>query len=79
MLERTDDGHILVTGGTPAARGDDLTLEVATGGLRLDVRVVQAEPVLIDGAVHHRLRLDVVDAVNGTQDPTGTFRKGPRA
>jgi hypothetical protein len=77
VLEQTDDDHILVTGETPAGRGDDLTLEVATGGLRLDVRVVRTEPVLVDGGVRHRLRLEVLDAVGGSA-LGNDLGKGPR-
>jgi hypothetical protein len=61
VLERTESGDVWVTGDTPARRGDALILEVATGGLRLDVRVLESEPVLVDGGVRHRLRLRILD------------------
>ena len=61
VLERSDSGEIWVLGETPGRRGDDLILEVATGGLRLDVNVADSEPVLVDGGVRHRLRLKVTD------------------
>ena len=61
VLERAENGGIWVLGSTPARRGDDLTLEVATGGLRLDVRVVHSEPVVVEGSVRHRLQLRILD------------------
>lgn len=61
VLEKSDSGDVWVLGETPARRGDSLILEVATGGLRMDVRVLESEPVLVDGGVRHRLKLRVVD------------------
>jgi hypothetical protein len=61
VLEKTDNGDVWVLGETPARRGDALILEVATGGLRMDVQVLESEPVLIDGGVRHRLRLRLTD------------------
>lgn len=60
-LEKTEAGDVWVVGETPARRGDVFILEVATGGLRMDVRVLDSEPVLVDGVVRHRLRLKVLD------------------
>ena len=60
VLDRSDRGEIWVLAETPGRPGD-LTLEIATGGLRLDVRVVQSEPALVDGMVRHRLRLRVTE------------------
>ena len=71
VLEKADSGDVWVLGETPARRGDALILEVATGGLRMDVRVLESEPVLIDGGVRHRLRLRVLDAdaIDLTNEP----------
>jgi hypothetical protein len=61
VLEQADSGDVWVVGETPARRGDALILEVATGGLRMDVRVLESEPVMIDGGVRHRLKLRVLN------------------
>ena len=60
-LERAENGDVWVLGETPARRGDTLILEVATGGLRMDVQVLESEPVRVDGAVRHRLRLRIME------------------
>jgi hypothetical protein len=60
-LERTEGGDVCVVCDIPARRGDVFVLEVATGGLRIDVRVDDSEPALVDGIVRHRLRLRVLD------------------
>ena len=75
MLERAENGDIWVISGTPGRQGDDLTLEVATGGLRLNVRILHSEPIVIDGSTRHRLRLHVLtldpDDDRQTTDPIG--------
>ncbi len=76
VLERSDGDEIWVVGGTPARRGAALILEIATGGLRLDVSVMNSEPVLVDGSVRHRLRLKVVGGGNDTATGDGMKRTG---
>lgn len=76
VLEKADDGGIWVLGGTPARRGDDLTLEVATGGLRLDVRVVHSEPVVIEGSVRHRLHLHILNSGAAAPPPADAPARG---
>jgi hypothetical protein len=66
MLERSDERDLWVLGETPARRGIHI-LEVATGGLRLDVQVLHSEPVLVNGGIRHRLHLRIVDN-NGDED-----------
>jgi hypothetical protein len=60
-LEKTESGDVWVVSDAAARRGDAYVLEVATGGLRMDVRVLESEPVLVDGVVRHRVRLRVLD------------------
>jgi len=61
VLERADGQALWALSDTPARRGDSLTLEIATGGLRVDVRVLNSEPVVSDGGVLHRVHLQVLD------------------
>jgi hypothetical protein len=62
VLERADDREVWALSDMAASRGDRLTLDIATGGLRLDVRVISCDPVLMDGGVRHRLRLQLLDS-----------------
>ncbi len=61
VLEQADGGDVWVLGEIPGRRGDFLTLEVATGGLRMNVQVMDSDPVLVDGGLRHRTRLHVLD------------------
>ena len=55
--------ELMVVGRDAAAVGDALTLQLpdvdASAGL--NVRVIECRPVVIDGAMRHRLRLQRVD------------------
>jgi hypothetical protein len=65
VLDCTENGDIWVLSDAPARRGDHLTLEIATGGLQLDVRVVASEPVFEADGIRHRLRLEVLSSDPG--------------
>jgi hypothetical protein len=64
VIHRTDDTELQAFSHAPAIVGEEMTLDVmgagATMGLR--VKVVESRPVMIDGAVRHRVRLTVVNA-----------------
>ena len=57
--ERANGDEVWVLGQAPVPQGTELTLEVAGGG-RFDVRVLESELVIVDGAMRHRLRLRVL-------------------
>jgi hypothetical protein len=52
-------GELLAISPAPAIIGEDMSVEVIGGGsdLRLQVRVLDSRPVIVDGAVRHRIRL----------------------
>jgi hypothetical protein len=62
VIERHDEDlkELWVLSGAPAHREERLTLDLAQPGTSLSVRVVESQPVLVDGTVRHRLRLAVV-------------------
>jgi hypothetical protein len=59
VVQEIGGDEVLVVGREPAAVGDVLTLELTDTSLdsRVNVRVVECRPVVIDGATRHRLRL----------------------
>src|SRR5262245_43849907 len=68
VLEESGNGEISVLSAAPARQGDKFILEIATGGLRLDVTVLRSEPVLVDGSVRHRLQLRSTEAPGADAD-----------
>ena len=57
----------------PGVLGETMTLDLMGGGLTLGltVTVLESRPVVIDGAVRHRLRLEMIPlAVNGCEAGT---------
>jgi hypothetical protein len=65
VLERIENGDIWVLCDSPARRGDHLTLEIATGGLQIDVQVLASEPFFADDGIRHRLRLELLSSDPG--------------
>jgi hypothetical protein len=51
--------ELTVIGRDPAAVGESMTLELAQldAGSNVSVQVIESRPVLVDGAMRHRLRL----------------------
>jgi hypothetical protein len=58
--ERADRDEVWVLGRAPVPEGSELTLDVGAG-VRLEVRVLHTELVMVDGAMRHRLRLRVLN------------------
>src|SRR5262245_47713692 len=59
VLTRVTGQEILALSDRVGRRGDELTLQIATGGLQLDVRVMNSEPVVGDSGVRQQLLLRV--------------------
>lgn len=59
-LERVQRDDLWVLSDNTLAEGDVVTLEVAVGGIRRTVRVLDCEPVVADGVLRQRLRLRVI-------------------
>lgn len=55
---RTDEGEYLVISTEPALKGEQLTIYFASGTDRsIPVRVIDSQPLIVDGSVRHQLRL----------------------
>ena len=67
-VQDTQENELLVIGREAGVVGDELTLEVADteSAVRASVRVVESLPIIINGAVRHRLRLR---RVHGSSSP----------
>ena len=57
------DGELIVFGGAPGVVDEVMTLDLAGAGqvVTLRVRVAESRPVILDGSVRHRIRLDVLE------------------
>ena len=62
-VEEHSPGELVAVSAIPAAVDEELTLDVTssagTAGYR--VKVIDSRPVVIDGAVRHRLRLQMLE------------------
>ena len=60
-VERMDDQELVVISQTPAATDEGMSLELFSGrgGVALQVRVLDSQPVVIDRSIRHRLRVAV--------------------
>ena len=59
-----ESGHELVTiGQAPAAIGEELTLDLAGAGhlITCRVRVLESRPVILEGRVRYRMRLEILE------------------
>lgn len=64
VLQRTHAGELFAVSHAPAIVGEEMSLDVMGGGhsLELRVRVVESRPVIVDGAVRHRIQLSLIEA-----------------
>lgn len=72
VVDRLDRNELLAVSHTPAIVGEEMSLDLVGGGtsLELRVRVLESRPVIIDGAVRHRVRLSLLQPLLGSQlDP----------
>jgi len=69
IVHEEPEGTLVAFSRSPGVVGEELTLHLTGGGrtVRLAVRVLDSRPVVFDGGVRHRVRLDVVgdDGVGG--------------
>jgi hypothetical protein len=59
VVNRTDRNELLAVSHAPGIVGEGMSLDLMGGGLMmaLRVRVIESRPVVVDGAVRHRIRL----------------------
>ena len=62
VIHRTDDNELHAVSHAPAIIGEEMTLDVMGAGATVGfkVKVLESRPVMIDGAVRHRVRLAVL-------------------
>jgi hypothetical protein len=62
VVDRTDRNELLAVSQVPGVTGEEMTLDLMGGGvvLALLVKVIESRPIIVDGAVRHRIRLGLV-------------------
>src|SRR3954466_9728194 len=62
VVDRTSRDELMAVCQVPGVLGETMTLDLMGGGITLGLRVsvLESRPVVIDGAVRHRLRLGVI-------------------
>lgn len=71
VVSRTERGELLAVSNAPAIVGETLSLDLIGGGqaVAIKVQVVDSRPVIVDGAVRHRVRLLPLDLETDTVAP----------
>lgn len=73
VVDRVDREELLAVSGVPAIAGEEMSLDLVGGGraLELRVRVIESRPVIINGAVRHRIRLALLRIASSVELPGG--------
>jgi len=63
IVQEEPSGALVTIGQAPGVIGEQMTLDVAGAGhvVTLKVRVQESRPVILDGNVRHRVRLEVLE------------------
>lgn len=63
IVQEEPSGGVVTIGQAPGVLGEQMTLDVAGAGhvVTLKVRVQESRPVILDGHVRHRVRLEVLE------------------
>jgi hypothetical protein len=64
VVDRTSRDEVMAVSQAPGVLGETMTLDLMGGGLSqmFRVRVLESRPVIIAGAVRHRLRLELLES-----------------
>jgi hypothetical protein len=67
VIHRTDRNELQAFSHVPAVAGEEMTLDLMGAGvtLGLKVKVIDSRPVMVEGAVRHRVRLSVLSIDDG--------------
>jgi hypothetical protein len=70
ILESRSDRELLALSDAPQARGQELTLEIgaAANGDAIPARVVDCEPVIVNGGLRYRVRFAIGDPIGKGED-----------
>jgi hypothetical protein len=81
VIERTEQDGLYAISQAPAVVGEEMTLDLMGAGttLGLRVRVIDSRPVMVEGAVRHQIRLEVVSNGMTTVVADERFRKADAA
>ena len=71
VVDRIDRDELMALSQSPAVPGELMSLDLVGGGkaIELRVRVIESRPVIVNGAVRHRIRLAVLQPVTEVQLP----------
>jgi hypothetical protein len=63
-VDRTSQDEVMAVSQAPGVLGETMSLDLMGGGLTLayKVMVLESRPVIVGGAVRHRLRLGLIGA-----------------
>jgi hypothetical protein len=63
IVDRSGGGELLAISHAPGILGEEMSLDLLGAGhsLRLTVQVIESRPLVVDGAVRHRVRLALVN------------------
>lgn len=62
VVDRLDRDELLAVSQAPAVPGETMSLDLVGGGMAMELRVqvIESRPVIVNGAVRHRIRLAVL-------------------
>lgn len=66
VIDRTSRDELLAVSHVPGVAGEEMSLDLMGSGmtLALRVKVIESRPVILEGSVRHRIRLELVDAAS---------------
>src|SRR4051812_25681370 len=69
VVDRTSADELLAVSQAPGVTGELMTLDLMGGGITLGfrVKVLESRPVIVAGAVRHRLRLGLMQPIPGAR------------
>jgi hypothetical protein len=79
VVNRTEREELLAITLATAVAGEELSLDLLSGGqnVAIKVQVIESRPVIVDGALRHRLRLALPAALGEGTANDGTVEAAP--
>ena len=71
VVDRVNREELLAISQAPAVAGEEMSLDLVGAGVTIElrVRVLESRPVIVDGAVRHRIRLTVLPPASAMEVP----------